>query len=729
MGYRYNVFTGQLDFVQDGNGSSDFASQFVTDSGTAVPAANIINFLGDSGQGISSTGSGNTVTYTIADATESQKGVAELATDAEAIAGANTTNTIVPSSLTAKLGNQTANAIPYGQGAASAIAWSSALTDGQLMIGATGMAPAAANLISSDASITITNGANSIDLTFGGAVASSFITNSGTAVPSGGELQVLGDTEFITTSGASNIVTADITANFEETGMHGWNGALLETADISIASDGATITLSVEQSGGGDLTAVFSDGYYDWDTTPADTVTLTAGTDTAPQFNYTYFLQSTKALTNSTSGWPAAEHVPIATSICQSASSLQTDGPYKQQNWTDHVVGSDEQGHLSHLNFWIRQQNATWVEGVSQTYTITTNGASPDNVFISTASGVVLQLHENAFPAFANADDYYVVNDNATPFTIVNDLNALLTDSTGASMSGRYFSLVLWGSVNSNGESKRFINLPSGSYNNQTNLEEDISGFANYTIPSDFKSTGFLISEWKLRHQATSGGTWTSIEEDDLRGFIPGITAGGTITSPTEFADTLFRIFDDGDSTKEIAFQASGITTATTRTITMADYDIDLDSACISAPTDSGTATPSSGALTIAGGIGCSTSGSGSTVTINTAGGGLDWNVETGTSANMAVNNAYIGNNAAGVTFTLPDTAAVGDMVRVTGLQASWTIAQNAGETIYFGNDSTTTGAGGSLASTNARDVVELVCVVADTDWQVLSSIGNITVT
>ena len=104
------------------------------------------------------------------------------------------------------------------------------------------------------------------------------------------------------------------------------------------------------------------------------------------------------------------------------------------------------------------------------------------------------------------------------------------------------------------------------------------------------------------------------------------------------------------------------------------------------------------------------------------------WNVETGTSANMAVNNGYIANNAGTVTFTLPDSAAVGDIVRVTSIQAAWSIAQNAGETIYFGSSSTTTGVGGSLTSTDTRDAIELVCVVANTDWQALSSIGNITI-
>lgn len=48
-------------------------------------------------------------------------------------------------------------------------------------------------------------------------------------------------------------------------------------------------------------------------------------------------------------------------------------------------------------------------------------------------------------------------------------------------------------------------------------------------------------------------------------------SAGGTA-----FLDTVFRIQDDGDNTKQIAFQAAAITTGTTRTITMPDADIDL---------------------------------------------------------------------------------------------------------------------------------------------------------
>jgi len=111
------------------------------------------------------------------------------------------------------------------------------------------------------------------------------------------------------------------------------------------------------------------------------------------------------------------------------------------------------------------------------------------------------------------------------------------------------------------------------------------------------------------------------------------------------------------------------------------------------------------------------------------ASGGISWSEVTDTSQAAAVDNGYICNNAALVTVTIPTTAAVGSVVRVCGKGAGgWKIAQNASELIYFGNTVTTTGDGGSLASSNDFDAVELVCITANTAWTVVSSVGNITV-
>ena len=103
----------------------------------------------------------------------------------------------------------------------------------------------------------------------------------------------------------------------------------------------------------------------------------------------------------------------------------------------------------------------------------------------------------------------------------------------------------------------------------------------------------------------------------------------------------------------------------------------------------------------------------------------------TSTSQAMAVNTGYIANNTALVTATLPSTSAVGDLVWIVGKgSGGWQIAQNAGQTIHFGNQDTTTGAGGSLDSTNQYDTIQLLCTAANTDWTCTGiSQGNISVT
>ena|SRR5690606_494034 len=131
-----------------------------------------------------------------------------------------------------------------------------------------------------------------------------------------------------------------------------------------------------------------------------------------------------------------------------------------------------------------------------------------------------------------------------------------------------------------------------------------------------------------------------------------------------------------------------------------------------------------SGNITVTGNPGTST------LTIADSGGtGFTWNEITGTSSGMTVNNGYIANNAGLVTLTLPASAALGSVIEVAGKgSGGWTIAQNSGQTIHFGAQNSTTGAGGSISSTLQYDTIRIVCTTADTDFVVLSSVGNLTV-
>ena len=126
---------------------------------------------------------------------------------------------------------------------------------------------------------------------------------------------------------------------------------------------------------------------------------------------------------------------------------------------------------------------------------------------------------------------------------------------------------------------------------------------------------------------------------------------------------------------------------------------------------------------TLTAGTGISISNGANTITITNSFTGATWNDVTGTSQGMAVNNNYLANHATLlVTLTLPAIAAFGSMITVQGYGPGlFTIAQNAGQTIHFGDKNTTTGAGGSITALNRYNSITLLCAVANTDWTVVN--------
>lgn len=144
---------------------------------------------------------------------------------------------------------------------------------------------------------------------------------------------------------------------------------------------------------------------------------------------------------------------------------------------------------------------------------------------------------------------------------------------------------------------------------------------------------------------------------------------------------------------------------------------------------DSGGAiSPTAGNINILGGTGIATAGSGSTITINGVGGGYETTVVTGDTA-VAVNRAYITNKAGtAAVMTLPATFAVGDSVRISGLGATgWVVTANTGDNMVM--NGTTGGAAGTATNTSQYQTIELVGIVADTTWEIISSSDAVTIT
>lgn len=93
-------------------------------------------------------------------------------------------------------------------------------------------------------------------------------------------------------------------------------------------------------------------------------------------------------------------------------------------------------------------------------------------------------------------------------------------------------------------------------------------------IPSDFSDSLFRVSDnsdttKKLAFECSGITTATTrtltIPDQD------GTILLDTSTLPSDFSDSAFRVSDNTDSTKKVALECSGITTATTRTLTVPD--------------------------------------------------------------------------------------------------------------------------------------------------------------
>ncbi len=108
---------------------------------------------------------------------------------------------------------------------------------------------------------------------------------------------------------------------------------------------------------------------------------------------------------------------------------------------------------------------------------------------------------------------------------------------------------------------------------------------------------------------------------------------------------------------------------------------------------------------------------------------GLTWlNI----SANQAglQDEGYVIIAGANIDVSLPAVAASGSLFSIvaTNVGTGWTVSQLASQSIIFANSQSTTGIGGSIASTQRGDALNLVCVLPNQLWVAVSSMGNLTV-
>lgn len=308
------------------------------------------------------------------------------------------------------------------------------------------------------------------------------------------------------------------------------NGSILEPTTVNIISNGTTVNVVLTSlAANNKLSLIFDEEYVS--VANGISIDLILGTAMVPVENWVY-IDPTGNIQTSISGFPTlSAYIPIIRVVCPSAAIAQTYGVYKGHVYADHLEDNVNQGHLSHLNAWIRKKPAVWQSGLALSQSVS-EGTPAADIQLSYTSGIISQLLDHTFPAYdTDTKPAFIINDNATPYEIANGITpAINEDSEGNSVDNeKYYNLVVWGVISQETKDcKLFFNLSSGSYTNEFDAINDVDITLNYSIPLEYIGTGFLLTKLTILRTSTTvtvviGGT------KDLRETLPGV--GGGLTS------------------------------------------------------------------------------------------------------------------------------------------------------------------------------------------------------
>ena len=222
-----------------------------------------------------------------------------------------------------------------------------------------------------------------------------------------------------------------------------------------------------------------------------------------------------------------------------------------------------------------------------------------------------------------------------------------------------------------------------------------------------------------------TAGNWNIFGAVTAAGTSPVVTSGAVSTLTVNVQTSQALAAADATKIGLSNFSSAGFGVAATGFVTLATSVPQLFTA------NSGTATPSSNNLNVLGGGGIQTAGSGANLTIAVSGGGFTWTDATNATYTLAAQNGYITDRGGGVTFTLPATGSLGDIIKIVGKLGLATITPNANQQILIGSVSGQVGVLGTAVANNVGDCIELVCITAgaSTVWRADSVVGTWTVT
>lgn len=546
---------------------------FGTDSGNATAdATGTINVVGTSAQGITTSGASNSVTITASDASSTQKGVQENATGAEAVAGSSNTHTVTPFGLESKLGSITLNGVIIGGGANQQLKVTAAMTDGQLVIGSTGNTPVTTVLTPGEG-IDITNAAGSITIL--GEDAST--TNKGISeLLTDAEAQTGTDTTRSMTAAAFNAAMAD----YKFSGVVSWSGA---GAYYSVSGTDITIL-----RGG---TGVIKSKYVTWAGSQS-TGSLTKGS------TYYIYMDSAGTIGTSTTYSHALheDYIVLFEALVDNDGTpnvivVKEDHPVNMPTRTS-LYAHDVIGTVIHDGggvITLKDTDEIQIVGAAElddhglcTDIADSGGAAVTQNFVFTdGSGkwVLDSTGTNFLSEYNNAGTMTALSGNKYG---VWRLYASKDDKNSATPT--YFAVAHTAEFNTIIAARAAINAGVAAQSNElAQLELAQLGYVIYEESSS-SIAEVQVAKDTLRSSPTGAGSSNlasliSVVTTNFDGWLS--SGDSNVQNALETIDDLakdgtFHLENTTDGTKQMDFDLSGITTATTRTVTMADQNVDL---------------------------------------------------------------------------------------------------------------------------------------------------------
>ena len=615
--------------------------------------------------------------------------------------------------------------------------------------------------------VTGTPGTSTLTIDTDGTVAFTYTTDAGNAVAALDTLNVLGGLN-IDTSGTGSTVTVNLSGTTDHALQIGNVGGSLDSlavagnGELLIGSVGANPTWSSLTSAGG--TIVFTPG--------AGSLNLETTAGAAPS----YLTDDANTATPLLGVLTIAGGDNIATSSAGSTVAIALNGNTNHALTVGNALGSLNSLAIGTATQILQSSGAADPTWSTATYPATT--AQGDVMFSSAANTVdsltkdatatryiantgaanspawdqieltngvsgILPVPNGGTGVASPTDHVLIVGSGAVAMTelAVGATNEVLLGNTAADPS--------WGTVGNAALTNSSVTLSDGNNITVTGSPLSLGGTASFDL-TGCTQYAIQVGDATGSLDSLATGTATQIMQSGGAAAIP---AWSTATYPattvqgdvmfSSAANTVVGLVKDANATRYIS------NTGATNNPAWAQIELTNGVAGILpvASGGSGFATTTAYAVLCGGttatnpfqpiaGVGTATqvltsNGAGALPTFQDAGGGgLSWSESTGTTQALAVGTGYITNNVAQVVCTLPDTAALGSVIRICGKGAGgWRISQNAGESIIWDEGTSTTGGvGGYLASSDDHDAVEILCTVADTTWTVISSKGNITV-